>query len=229
MENFQSFLPLYFDGFYCIEWTCSNGMDRLGWVWPQYTTRSPRREDDGGIKFTFASSLHKPPHERSLKLYIRSRNLTMRVIVVPARTKSGAATIRSLLSISVQVCGIFRDLSKVLAAFSAQANFSAVKINAWDKYTPVFVGRDLLEHAEKIFWWRFPLPRTWPFDQAYALPVVSGFPFVKAYRGRRFEVFPLSLFAFSDCQIPQIARTEISLLRFPVRRFVFNSAILSKT
>lgn len=88
----------------------------------------------------------------------------MRVTVVPASTKSGVATIRSLLSKPVQVRGIYRDLSKVPAAFSAEANFSAVEGNASDKgaldltgsdavlaiIPPVFDGRDLIEHAEKI-------------------------------------------------------------------------------
>lgn len=91
-------------------------------------------------------------------------NLTMLVTVVPASTKSGAATVRSLLTKPVQVRGIYRDLSKIPAAFSAKSNFSAVEGNASDEGTldltgsdavlaiipPVFDGRDLIEHAEKI-------------------------------------------------------------------------------
>jgi uncharacterized protein YbjT (DUF2867 family) len=88
----------------------------------------------------------------------------MRVTVVPASTKSGVATIRSLLSKPVQVRGIYRDLSKVPGEFLTETNFSAVEGNASDKgaldltgsdavlaiIPPVFDGRDLIEHAKKI-------------------------------------------------------------------------------
>lgn len=88
----------------------------------------------------------------------------MRVTVVPASAKSGVATINSLLSKPVQVRGVYRDLSKVPAAFSVAANFSAAEGNASDKGTldltgsdailaiipPVFDGRDPIEHAAKI-------------------------------------------------------------------------------
>jgi uncharacterized protein YbjT (DUF2867 family) len=88
----------------------------------------------------------------------------MRITVVPASTKTGVATIKSLLSKPVQVRGIYRDLSKVLPSFSAEPNFSAVEGNASEKGTldltgsdvvlviipPVFDGRDLIEHAEKV-------------------------------------------------------------------------------
>ncbi|CEO58393.1 hypothetical protein PMG11_03122 [Penicillium brasilianum] len=88
----------------------------------------------------------------------------MQVTIVPASTKTGEAAIRSLLSKPVQVRGIYRDLSKVPAAFSAEAKFSAVEGNASEKgaldltgsdavlaiIPPVFDGRDLLEHAETI-------------------------------------------------------------------------------
>jgi putative NADH-flavin reductase len=88
----------------------------------------------------------------------------MRVTVVPASTKSGVATIRSLLSKPVQVRGIYRDLSKIPATFSADANFSAIEGNASDEgaldltgsdavlaiIPPVFDGRDPIEHAKKL-------------------------------------------------------------------------------
>lgn len=87
----------------------------------------------------------------------------MLVTVVPASTKSGAATIRSLLSKPVQIRGIYRDLSKVPATFSAQANFSAVEGDISNSGSldltgsdtvlaiipPIFDGRDLVEHAER--------------------------------------------------------------------------------
>ncbi|KAJ5335817.1 uncharacterized protein N7506_005753 [Penicillium brevicompactum] len=88
----------------------------------------------------------------------------MLVTVVPASTKTGAATARSLLAKHVQVRGIYIDLSKIPAAFSANANIFAIEGHASDEGTfdltgsdavlaiipPVFDGRDLIEHAEKI-------------------------------------------------------------------------------
>jgi uncharacterized protein YbjT (DUF2867 family) len=96
-------------------------------------------------------------------LSMRLSKITMRIAVVPASTKSGAATIKSLLSKPVQTKGFYRDLSKIPASFSAQANFTAVEgdvstegsIDLTGSDTvlaiipPIFDGRDLVEHAER--------------------------------------------------------------------------------
>lgn len=99
----------------------------------------------------------------SFMLSMRLSKITMRIAVVPASTKTGAATIKSLLNKPVQTKGFYRDLSKVPASFSAQANFTAVEGDVLTGGSialigsdtvlaiipPVFDGRDLVEHAEK--------------------------------------------------------------------------------
>lgn len=87
----------------------------------------------------------------------------MQITVVPASTKSGVATIKSLLSKPVQIRGLYRDLSKVPASFSAKASFTAVEGDISNEGSidltrsdtilaiipPIFDGRDLVEHAER--------------------------------------------------------------------------------
>lgn len=87
----------------------------------------------------------------------------MRIAVVPASTKSGVATVKSLLSKPVPIRGFYRDLSKVPAPFPAKANFTAVEGDISNEGSidltgsdtvlaiipSIFDGRDLVEHAER--------------------------------------------------------------------------------
>jgi putative NADH-flavin reductase len=88
----------------------------------------------------------------------------MQITVVPASTKTGAATISSLLGKPVQIRGIYRNLSKVPAEFSTQAHFCAVEGDVSDVTSldltgsdavlaitpPAYSGYDLVEHAERV-------------------------------------------------------------------------------
>lgn len=94
----------------------------------------------------------------------------MKVTVVPAGAKTAAATIRSLLQHSasgtgsVEIIGVYRDISKVPAEFAEHPNFQAVKGDIADASSlnfagsdavftltpPVFDGRELVEHARVV-------------------------------------------------------------------------------
>lgn len=73
----------------------------------------------------------------------------MQVIIAAAGTKTGKATIHSLLfhspeSEPLHVCGVYRHLDKVPAAFSSHPHFSAVKGDVSVEASLDFTGSDAI-------------------------------------------------------------------------------------
>ena len=96
----------------------------------------------------------------------------MKVLVIPASTKTATAAIRSLLKIHqtsppdqpVEIKAVYRGTGKAPAEFTSQANFEAVKGDISDASSldfagadavltvtpPVFDGRDMVKNAETV-------------------------------------------------------------------------------
>lgn len=94
----------------------------------------------------------------------------MKVLVVPASTKTATAAIRSLLHETsppeqpIEIKAVYRDPSKAPAEFTSQPNFEAVKGDISDASSldftgadavltltpPVFDGRDIVKNAETV-------------------------------------------------------------------------------
>ncbi|KPM39232.1 hypothetical protein AK830_g7355 [Neonectria ditissima] len=91
----------------------------------------------------------------------------MQIAIAPASTKTGAAVIRSLLSLdsrSIDVKGLYRDVQKVPDEFKIHNNFTAIQADVSDGSSldfsafdailaitpPVYDGRDIVAHSKLV-------------------------------------------------------------------------------